>query len=440
MIDFVSASLYGSDTPINSGAHQNIFNLREDPVPNIMDSAYGIRYHRAPYRRSDQVTMKAMILAAGTGTRVQPLTHELPKPMIPVLGKPVMEYLIELLAAHQFRDVMVNVSHLPEPLETYFSDGRRWGMNIGYSFEGYIEDGEIFGQPLGSAGGIKRIQEFGGFFDDTFLVVCGDAIIDLDLTRAVRQHWQSGAKASIVVKNVDRDKVADYGVVVADDAGNITSFQEKPRIAEAKSTLVNTGIYIFEPEIIDLIPSAQDYDIGSDLLPGLLLEDVPFKAIEQPFRWFDIGRLSDYWQVNQQLMRGLIRNMDMPGTEILPQVWVGLNVNVDWDDVLIEGPVYIGSSARIEAGCEIIGPAWISHGCYLQGGAKVYKSMLFEHTLMRSHGAIQEAIVFGLRCVDREGQPVNSRDSGLDWVGDARDRTFNTLRFAAQGPELLTPA
>jgi mannose-1-phosphate guanylyltransferase len=365
--------------------------------------------------------MKAMILAAGKGTRVQPLTYEMPKPMIPVLGKPVMEYLIEQLASHEFRDVMVNVSHLPVPIETYFGDGRRWGVNIGYSFEGHVEKGQLFGEPMGSAGGIKRIQEFGGFFDDTFLVVCGDAIIDLDLTDAMRKHWQSGATASIVVKKVDREKVSNYGVVVSDESGAITSFQEKPSIEEAKSTLVNTGIYIFEPEIIDLIPSNTVYDIGGDLLPDLMARGLSFHAIEIPFKWVDIGRLSDYWQANQQLMRGTLRGMNMPGTEVMPQVWTGLNVDVDWDNVLIEGPVYIGSNSRIEGGCEIQGPSWISHGCYLQAGAKIHKSMLFEHTLMRSHGSVFEAVVFGRHCVDKEGHPVESKGSGLDWVGDARD-------------------
>ena len=372
--------------------------------------------------------MKAMILAAGKGTRVQPLTYEMPKPMIPVLGKPVMEYLIEQLAAHEFRDIMVNVSHLPEPIETYFGDGRRWGVNIGYSFEGHIEKGELFGEPLGSAGGVKRIQEFGGFFDDTFMVVCGDAIIDLDLTDAIRKHWQSGAKASIVVKEVEQERLPNYGVVVSDDDGNITSFQEKPSIEDAKSNLVNTGIYIFEPEIIDLIPENTEYDIGSQLLPDLLARGLPFKAIELPFRWLDIGRLSDYWQVNQQLMRGSIRGMNMPGTEVMPQVWTGLNVNIDWDDVFIEGPVYIGSNSRIEAGCEIQGPTWISHGCYLQGGAKVHKSMLFEHTLMRNHGAVHDAVVFGRYCVDKDGKPFDSKGTGLDWVGDARDKALKSLK------------
>ena len=297
--------------------------------------------------------MKAMILAAGRGTRVQPLTYELPKPMIPVLGKPVMEYLIEQLAAHNFRNIMVNVSHLPESIENYFGDGRRWGVNIGYSFEGHIEKGKVISEPLGSAGGIKRIHEFGGFFDDTFLVVCGDAIFDLDLTAALRRHWQSGAKASIVVHRVPRERVSNYGVVLCDGRGMITSFQEKPSVTEAKSTLVNTGICLFEPEILDQIPSAVAYDMGSQLLPKLIEKQLPFQAIELPFHWVDIGRLSDYWSANQQLMRGTLRGVNMPGREVLPKVWTGLNVKVDWDDVLIEGPVYIGANSQIEAGCEI---------------------------------------------------------------------------------------
>lgn len=366
--------------------------------------------------------MKAMILAAGKGTRLQPLTYELPKPMIPVLGKPVMEYLVEQLATHNFRNIMVNVSHLPESIENYFGDGRRWGVNIGYSFEGRIEKGKVVSEPLGSAGGIKRIHEFGGFFDDTFLVVCGDAIFDLDLTAALRKHWQSGAKASVVVHRVPKERVPNYGAVLCDERDRITSFQEKPTVEEAKSTLVNTGICLFEPEILEQIPSAVVYDMGSQLLPKLIEKQLPFQAIELPFHWVDIGRLSDYWSANQQLMRGTLRGINMPGKEVLPKVWTGLNVKIDWDDVLIEGPVYIGANSRIEAGCEIHGPTWISHGCHLRGGAKVHRSILFEHTLLRKHGAVFEAVVFGRYCVDKEGAPVDSSGLGLDWVGDARDR------------------
>lgn len=374
--------------------------------------------------------MKAMILAAGEGTRVRPLTYDLPKPMIPVVGKPVMEYLVELLFHHRIKDIMVNVSHLPEAIESYFSDGHRWGVNIGYSYEGHIQNGVLHAEPLGSAGGIKRIQEFGGVFDDTFIVVCGDAIIDLDLTELLRKHWQSGNKASIVLKQVEQHRLPDYGVVDVGELGQVVSFQEKPSVEEALSDLVSTGIYIFEPEIIDYIPSGAIYDIGSDLLPDLLKKKIPFGAIQMPFRWLDIGRLSDYWTINQQLMRGSIRGVNMPGTEVLPKIWVGLNVDIDWDQVLIEGPVYIGSNSRVEAGCVIQGPTWISHGCHLQGGAKISRSLLFKHTLMRGHAVVNDAVVFGEHCVDKNGNPFD-RELGLEWVGDARELM---LQAGSKGP------
>ena len=152
--------------------------------------------------------MKAMILAAGKGTRVRPLTYDLPKPMIPILGKPVMAYLVEYLASYGVRDIMVNVSYLHHKIEEYFGDGSQFGVQIGYSFEGYINDsGEVIPEPLGSAGGIKKIQEFANFFDDTTIVICGDALIDLDLTSALFEHKKKGAMVSVVTKEVPWDKV-----------------------------------------------------------------------------------------------------------------------------------------------------------------------------------------------------------------------------------------
>lgn len=364
--------------------------------------------------------MKAMILAAGKGTRVQPLTYEMPKPMVPILGKPVMEFLVEELARHGVDQIMVNVSHLPEQIEHYFGDGRRWGVEIGYSFEGHIEDGEIISTPVGSAGGLKRIQEFSGFFDDTFIVVCGDALIDLDLTQAVRQHWHSGAKASICVNKVAADKVLDYGIVVTDDNGRITSFQEKPEVEQAKSNLANTGIYILEPEVLDLVPSGIDYDLGSELFPLLVDRQIPFYAIDIPFNWVDIGKLSDYWEVNQKIMQGKLRDIELPGSEIRPGVWLGLNVAIDLDNTEIEGPVFIGSGSQIEPGSRLLGPTWIGHGCHIRSGATITRSIVFEHTRIGSGGYLEDAVVSGRHSVDKNGQPTHEEGQHLDWVADAR--------------------
>ena len=364
--------------------------------------------------------MKAMILAAGKGTRVRPLTNEIPKPMIPIIGKPVMEYLIEELARHGFNEIMINVSHLPEKIESYFGNGERLGVEIGYSFEGHIEDGEIQSTALGSAGGLKRIQDFGGFFDDTFLVVCGDALIDLDLTKAVREHWKSGAVASVCTHDVALEAVVDYGVVVSDENGQISSFQEKPAVEDALSTQVNTGIYIFEPEVLDLIPSEQQYDIGADLFPQIVAKNLPFHAINIPFNWIDIGRISDYWEANQKIMNGELRTIPMPGTQVRDGIWLGLNTHVDWDECEIQGPVYIGSGTRIEAGAMIVGPTWIGHGCHIRKGARISKSIIFEYTRIGAASIVKDSVALGRFFVDKDGNQFESEDMHLDWVTDSR--------------------
>ncbi|MEN3276820.1 MAG: mannose-phosphate guanylyltransferase, partial [Massilia sp.] len=284
--------------------------------------------------------MKAMILAAGKGTRVRPLTYDLPKPMIPLLGKPVMAYLVEHLKKHGVTEIMVNVSWLHEKIEEYFGEGEQFGVQIGYSFEGYMtDDGTIVPEPIGSAGGMKKIQEFGQFFDDTTIVLCGDALIDLDLKAALLEHRRKGAMASVITKEVPWDKVSAYGVVVTDEAGRITEFQEKPSQEEAKSNFISTGIYIFEPEVIDLIPSGVPFDIGSELFPLLAERGLPFYAQRRPFNWLDIGTMSDYWEVLQTVLTGEVNHMDVPGTQIEPGLWVGLNTSIDWNGTTIEGPV-----------------------------------------------------------------------------------------------------
>lgn len=375
--------------------------------------------------------MKAMILAAGKGTRVRPLTYELPKPMIPLLGKPVMAYLIEHLAKHDVREVMVNVSYLHEKIQQYFGDGQRFGMHIGYSFEGDISNGQIIPSPVGSAGGMRKIQDFGGFFDETTIVICGDAIIDLDITAAVAEHRRKGALVSLVAKQVPMDKVSGYGIVVTDDDGKITSFQEKPSQAEARSNLASTGIYIFEPEAINLIPSGCTFDIGSDLFPLLVQKNCPFYAINLPFNWIDIGLVTDYWEVMQQVMRGEVPSMHMPGRQIKPDVWVGLNVHIDWENTKIVGPVYIGSGARIDKGTQIIGPTWISDGCHVQRGGKVERSVLFEYTRVGQDYSFKEMIVCGEYCVDKTGRMMHVDDDTCDLIwSDAREKVIYPMNYA----------
>lgn len=365
--------------------------------------------------------LKGMILAAGQGTRVRPLTKDLPKPMIPLLGKPVMEYLIEHLASHGAREIMVNVAHLHHKIEQYFGNGHRWGVDIGYSYEGIYDHGEVKPSPYGSAGGMRHIQDFGGFFDQTTIVMCGDAIIDLDIGAALFEHKNKKAIASVITLEVPDEEVSNYGIVEADDNGKIISFQEKPRPEEARSNLASTGIYLFEPEVVDLIPSGQVFDIGSQLFPMLVEQGLPFYAQKRFFNWIDIGRVSDYWSVLQRVIRGEVVQMDMPGKEVRPGVWVGLNTQIDWEHVTVEGPVYIDSGVKIEAGAVIIGPAWISRGSHIRKNAKVIRSILFDYTRISEGMTFFEMIVSPTYCVDRKGDTFYIGDDRcpLRW-GDAR--------------------
>ena len=360
--------------------------------------------------------MKAMILAAGKGTRVQPITHIIPKPMIPILQKPVMEFLLELLKEHGFKEIMVNVSHLAEEIENYFRDGQRFGVEIAYSFEGRIEDGELIGDALGSAGGLKKIQDFQNFFDETFVVLCGDALVDLDLTEAVKRHKQRGAIASLITKKVPKNQVSSYGVVVTDDAGRVKAFQEKPSLEEALSDSINTGIYLFEPQIFDHIPSGKKFDIGADLFPKLVEEKLPFYALPMDFEWVDIGKVPDYWSAIRNVLQGKVRQVEIPGKEIKPGVYTGLNVAANWEKVTIKGPVYIGGMSRIEDGATIIGPTMIGPSCCICEGATIDNSIIFDYSKIGKGVQLVDKLVFGRYCVGKNGDHFDLHDASLDWL------------------------
>ena len=360
--------------------------------------------------------MKAMILAAGKGTRVRPITYTIPKPMIPIMQKPVMEFLLELLRHHGFTQIMANVSHLANEIEGYFRDGQRFGVELAYSFEGRIIDGKLVGEAVGSAGGMRKIQDFYPFFDETFVVLCGDALIDLDLTEALRQHREKGSIATIIMKSVPIKQVPSYGVVVTDDNGKVKSFQEKPAVEEALSTDINTGIYIFEPEIFEYIPSGVEFDIGGDLFPKLVAANAPFYGITMDFEWVDIGKVPDYWQAIQDVLTGQVKGVQIPGNEIKPGVYAGLNVKVNWDKVDIQGPVYIGGMTEIEDGATIIGPSMIGPSCCICSNAIVDKSVIFEYSRIGRGVRLTDKLVFGRYCVDKNGASIDMKAAALDWL------------------------
>lgn len=364
---------------------------------------------------------KAMVLAAGKGTRLRPLTNDLPKPMIPILGKPILEYLIEHLASHGINQIMINVAYDHKIIESYFSDGRKWGVEIGYSYEGELMDGRLIPYPIGSAGGIKKIQDFSEFFDDTTIVICGDALIDLDITEAIKKHKENNAIASVITIEVPKDKVINYGIVVTNPSGLVESFQEKPLPENAKSNQASTGIYIFEPEVINLIPTNEIYDIGMQLFPKLVENKHLFFAQKCFFNWNDIGKIDDYWLTFQELLSESPLSIKPNAKEVRPGVWVGINVKINLDKVSINGPVYIGSSTSIEDGVTIAGPAWIGHGSKICSNSTIERCIIFEYTKIEENQFLSDKIITSNYCIEKTGdyQQRIAGNTELKW-GDSR--------------------
>ncbi len=365
--------------------------------------------------------MKALILAAGRGTRVQPLTHTLPKPMIPIVHKPVMELLVEQLRRHGFDEIIVNTSYLAPQIEGYFRDGHRFGVQMAYSFEGIERDGVLIDRPLGSAGAMQKIQVHSGFFDDTFLVVCGDAVVDVDLGALLRFHRERRAVATIALKRLPAEQLSHYGVALLDDDGRVREFQEKPAPGTARSDLANTGIYLFEPAIFNRIPRDRVHDIGSELLPSLARDGGRIFGVELPATWLDIGRLEDYYRVVMQAMAGDVPAFDLPGRLIRPGLRVGPNVRANFNRISTSGPVYIGGSAEVGKDCKLIGPVVIGAGAVIEPGVTVESSIVLEHTRVGSGAEICRKVVGPRFCFAADGTVLDERHTDTAWLfSDAR--------------------
>ena len=363
--------------------------------------------------------MKAMILCAGKGTRLRPMTYGTPKPMIPLVDKPVLQYIVEHLRRHDVNEIAINLSYLPDRISDCFRDGAAHGVRIFYSLEGERKDGVFEGAALGSAGGMKKIQTESGFFDDTFIVLCGDAAVNLDITRLVREHKTRGSLATIVLKGVHPDEVSKYGVVALDEKGRIRTFQEKPAPEEAVSTLANTGIYIFEPEIFNHIPDGVEYDLGGDLFPNLCRQSDRFFGAVDDFDWIDIGNLKDFRAATDRLLTETPSGMTLPGAEIAPGVRAGLNAVLDPKTVQVEGPVYIGAGAVIEPGARIIGPTVIGPNSRIGAQSIIHRSVLGAHTRVRSNTFVTCAIVHEDYLINEKGE--SQLIAHCSAIGDARE-------------------
>jgi len=281
--------------------------------------------------------MQAVIMAGGEGTRLRPLTCKLPKPMVPVLNKPVMEYSIELLKQHHIKDIAVTLMFLPQHIKNYFEDGSKWNVNLQY----YVEE-----QPLGTAGSVKNAEQF---LKETFVIISGDALTDIDISAALEFHKSKGATITLVLRR--EEKPLEYGVVLTDEQGKVQRFIEKPPWEKVVCDTVNTGIYILEPEILERIPHGRSYDFGKDLFPALLADGEKMYGYITEDYWCDIGDIQTYISAHRDILDGKVKiNNDLfefqEGVFTEPSVHIGA-------DVTFEPPVYIGRGASIANGAKI---------------------------------------------------------------------------------------
>lgn len=380
--------------------------------------------------------MKALILAAGKGTRLMPLTQSCPKPMLRILDTPVLELMVARLRDHGVTEIMINTAHHAEVIEQHFGDGHRFGVHIAYSFEGHIHNGELVAEPIGSAGALRRIQAHSGFFDDTFLVVCGDAIVELDITALVAAHHRNGALATLALQSVEPTMVSHYGVVALDDDGRITQFQEKPAPHEALSNLVSTGIYVFEPAMFDHIPVAVPCDLACHVFPELAQRGEALYGVSMPMTWLDIGRREDFYHLWQQALCGKVPGLAFSGKEVAPGIHLGINVRVNLRRCHIKGPVVIAGSAIIEDGATLIGPTYIGPGAVVERGAHVERSVVQAHSRVCSAAHLFEVVSDGRYCLTSDGTVLDFQHADMPWlIADARlpraQRTAAEQRFVS---------
>lgn len=341
-------------------------------------------------------------MAGGEGTRLRPLTCNVPKPMMPVFDKPVMEYSLKLLKKYGIQDIAVTLQYLPGAVQGHFQSGRDMGLNLRY----FIED-----TPLGTAGSVKNAEEF---LDETFIVMSGDALTDFPLDEAFEFHRSRGALATLVLTRVESP--LEYGLVLTDRDGNITRFLEKPSWGEVFSDTVNTGIYILEPEALQYVKAATQYDFSRDLFPQFLAQGKPlFGCVLQGY-WCDIGNCQQYRQAHFDILNGQVR-VEVEG-ERRGNIIIGRGSHIA-PRVRLEGPLYVGANSFIASGARILPytvlgqgalveanaslkRAVVGQGCLIGRGAEVRGAILGEGVWAKARSSIFEGAVIGDRSVLEE--------------------------------------
>ncbi|WP_106401558.1 mannose-1-phosphate guanyltransferase [Actinocorallia populi] len=308
--------------------------------------------------------MKAVVMAGGEGTRLRPMTANQPKPLLPVINRPIMEHVLRLLKRHGFTETVVTVQFLASLIRNYFGDGEELGMSLQYATE------EV---PLGTAGSVKNAED--ALRDDRFLVISGDALTDLDLTDMVRFHKENGALVTIGLKRVPNP--LEFGIIIVDEQGRIQRFLEKPTWGQVFSDTVNTGIYVMEPEVLERVAPGESVDWSSDVFPALLAEGAPLYGYVADCYWEDVGTHESYLKAQADMLSGKV-DLEIDGFELSPGVWVAEGAEVDSSAVL-KGPLYVGDYAKVEAGAELREYTVLGSNVVVKEGAFLHRAVVHDN-------------------------------------------------------------
>ncbi|MBD2460082.1 NTP transferase domain-containing protein [Oscillatoria sp. FACHB-1407] len=336
--------------------------------------------------------MRAVLMAGGSGTRLRPLTCDLPKPMVPILNRPIAEHIINLLKRHHITEIIATLHYLPDVMRDYFQDGNNFGVQITYAVE---ED-----QPLGTAGCVKNVAEL---LDETFLVISGDSITDFDLSAAIRFHKQKQSKATLILTHVPNP--LEFGVVITDENYRIRRFLEKPSSSEIFSDTVNTGTYILEPEVLEYLPFDQESDFSKDLFPLLLEKNEPMYGYVADGYWCDVGHLDAYREAHYAALHRRV-NLNVQYEERSPGLWVGQNTHID-PTARIETPAIIGNNCRVGARVEIESGTVIGDNVTIGADADLKRPIIW-------NGVIIGEEVHLRACVAARGTRVDRRAHVLE--------------------------
>ena len=306
--------------------------------------------------------MKGIVLAGGEGRRLKPLTQSRPKPLLPVAGRPCVDFVLRSLINSGVRELILTTGYMSDALIKSIGDGLGYDASILFTFEG---------TPAGTAGSVKRVANF---IDDTFVVAMGDVLVDLDVRPLIEFHRRRKAIATIALTEVEDP--TEYGIVGLAKDGRIQKFKEKPTREEAFSNLVNAGIYVLEPKVLDLIPDGTPFDFSKDVFPAILAKGLPLYGMRIEGVWIDIGRPKDLIRASLEVLRREGREQRLLGVEPFGPAIVGKGLTLE-PGVRLSGPLYLGADVKVGKGAVLEG-ACLYDGVTIDAGATVRESVVLE--------------------------------------------------------------